>query len=151
MIQTLEIIKRRPKVLGILQIEFSTLGEDKGKNVNLPPVKIGDVVILHDQKTTQRAFWKVARVAELVEGRDGEVRGARVLVVRDVGGKSLIKIPLQKLFPLEVQANNTDSANQTGTTTDETCEANEGTTARQTKTCRTAAVVAEKKMKLIDH
>lgn len=102
MIQTLEIIKRRPKVLGILQIEFSTLGEDKGTNVNLPPVKIGDVVILHDQKTTQRAFWKVARVAELVEGRDGEVRGARVLVVRDVGGKSLIKRPLQKLFPLEV-------------------------------------------------
>ena len=52
----------------------------KGKNYTLPPVRINDVVILHDQGTSQRAFWKLARITDLIKGRDGKVRGARVLV-----------------------------------------------------------------------
>ena len=57
-------------------VDLREFHRPKNKNVILPPVKIGDIVILHDQKTTQRAFWKVTRVAELIKGRDGEVRGS---------------------------------------------------------------------------
>lgn len=53
----------------------------------LPPVRINDVVILHDQGTSQRDFWKLARITDLIRGRDGKVRGARVLV----GGKKTLR------------------------------------------------------------
>jgi len=48
----------------------------KGKNVALPPERIGDVFILHDQGTSQRAFWKLAKIRDLIKGRDGKVHGA---------------------------------------------------------------------------
>ena len=61
-------------------VELREFHRPKGKNVTLPPVRINDVVILHDQGTSQRAFWKLARITDLIKGRDGKVRGARVLV-----------------------------------------------------------------------
>ena len=46
---------------------------------------------------------KLAAVEELIVGKDKEVRGAKVRVVGK--GKSLcLNRPIQKLFPLEVQA-----------------------------------------------
>ena len=88
----------------------------KGKNVTLPPVRINDVVILHHQGTSKRAFWKLARITELIRGRDGKVRGARVLVA---GKKTPIERPLQELFPLEVHASNTESTNPNSITEDQ--------------------------------
>ena len=90
-------------------VELRKFHRPKGKNVTLPPVRINDVVILHDQGTSQRAFWKLARITDLIKGRDEKVRGARVLVA---GKKTLIERPLQELFPLEVHASNTESTNQ---------------------------------------
>ena len=130
-------------------VDLREFHRSKGKNVNLSPVKTGDVVILHDQNTTQRAFWKVAKIVELIKGRDGEVRGAKVFTVKD-GKKSQIERPLQELFPLELQASNTDST-KNGTATDATHEAHQAVPVAQTKTRRTAAVVAEERIKLIDH
>ena len=46
-----------------------------GKNLTLPPVRIGDVIV-HDQGTSQRAFWKLAKIRDLIKGRDGKVHGA---------------------------------------------------------------------------
>lgn len=129
-------------------VELREFHRPKGKNVTLPPVRINDVVILHDQGTSQRAFWKLARITDLIRGRDGKVRGARVLVA---GKKTLIERPLQELFPLEVHASNTESSNQNSSTEDEPCGVNDGVSATRTRPRRTAAVVAEEKIKLIDH
>ena len=129
-------------------VELREFHRPKGKNVTLPPVRINDVVILHDQGTSQRAFWKLARITDLIRGRDGKVRGARVLVA---GKKTLIERPLQELFPLEVHASNTESTNQNSITEDEPRRVNDGDSAAQTTPRRTAAVVAEEKIKLIDH
>ena len=96
--------------------------DPKGKNVTLPPVRINDVVILHDQGTSQRVFWKLARITDLIKGRDGKVRGARVLVV---GKKTLIERLLQELFSLEVHASNAESTNPNSITEDEPCRVNE--------------------------
>ena len=85
-------------------------------------MRINDVVILHDQGTSQRAFWKLARITDLIKGRDGKVRGARVLVV---GKKTLIERLLQELFSLEVHASNAESTNPNSITEDEPCGVNE--------------------------
>ena len=111
-------------------------------------MRINDVVILHDQGTSQRAFWKLARITDLIKGRDGKVHGARVLVA---GKKTLIERPLQELFPLEVHASNAESTNPNSITEDEPCGVNDGVSATRTRPRRTAAVVAEEKIKLIDH
>ena len=129
-------------------VDLREFHRPKGKNVTLPPVRINDVVILHDQGTSQRAFWKLARITDLIKGRDEKVRGARVLVA---GKKTLIERPLQELFPLEVHASHAESTNPNSITEDEPCGVNDGVSATQTRPRRTAAVVAEEKIKLIDH
>jgi hypothetical protein len=48
-----------------------------------------------------------ARIERLVTGRDGNVRGAQVLRVKN-GKRNLINRPLQKLYPLEIRCANTD-------------------------------------------
>ena len=129
-------------------VELREFHRPKGKNVTLPPVRINDVVILHDQGTSQRAFWKLARITDLIKGRGGKVRRARVLLA---GKKTLIERSLQELFPLEVHASNTESTNQNSSTEDEPCGVIDGVSATQTRPRRTAAVVAEEKIKLIYH
>ena len=51
----------------------------------------------------KRGNWKVAIVEELIVGRDKEVRGAKVKVTGK-GKPVYLKRPIQKLYPLEVQA-----------------------------------------------
>ena len=65
--------------------------------------------------------------------------------------KTLIERPLQDLFPLEVHASNTESTNPNSIMEDEPCGVNDGVSATWTRPRRTAAVVTEEKIKLIDH
>lgn len=62
-------------------------------------ISVGDVVVVHDEKP--RGFWKLARVEEVIPGRDGQIQGT---VVREISGgnASVLCRPLQKLYPLEV-------------------------------------------------
>ena len=72
--------------------EFHKVGvSEKG----LPLVRSGDVVIVYDQGK-KRGEWKTGIVKELILGRDGVVRGARVLVMTN--GR-----PCQHLYPVEVR------------------------------------------------
>ena len=43
-------------------------------------VGVGDLVVVCDEKTSQRGFWKMGRVEALIKGNDGQARGARVVV-----------------------------------------------------------------------
>lgn len=70
---------------------------------NSTPISTGDIVLLKDD-TAARAWWKVARVEELLKGRDDKVRAARVTLL---GGKTtqrpiVLRRPVQQLVPLEV-------------------------------------------------
>ena len=64
--------------------------------------KKGDMVTVFGQGE-KRGKWKLAVVEELIVGKDQRVRGAKV---RAAGkGKPIyLKRPLQKLYPLEIQA-----------------------------------------------
>ena len=45
-------------------------------------IKIGDVVVVHDEKI-RRVQWKLGRVVGLIEGKDGVVLGAVVRKLTD--------------------------------------------------------------------
>ena len=71
-------------------------GTDK-RNV----VEKGDVVIVH-KDNVKRGNWKMAEVTEVISGRDGEVRGAHVRMIRK--GKVVhLNRPVQKLYPTEIK------------------------------------------------
>ena len=74
--------------------------EDHGQS-RRTTVKPGDIVILKDD-LTHRIWWKLARVVELITGRDGQTRAAKVLVLNQEKKASTLRRPIQHLIPLEV-------------------------------------------------
>ena len=74
-----------------------------GRDVNAK-FKVGDIVILKNDSVA-RAFWKLAKVEELLPGRDGTVRAAIVTVPRGASSNSnqRLRRPIQHLIPTEVQ------------------------------------------------
>ena len=75
--------------------EFHKLKQQK-------PVDVAkdDVVLIHEDNV-KRGEWKMGVIEELITGKDGQVRGAKV---RKLGrGKfEILTRPLQKLYPLEI-------------------------------------------------
>ena len=59
--------------------------------------KVGDIVIIHDD--SPRVEWKIGKVIELIPGKDGEERVAKVL-----SNKSELTRATYKLYPLEINA-----------------------------------------------
>ena len=80
----------------------------KSANGNPAPVRVGDIVILKNESTS-KAFWKLAKVEELLPGNDGKIRAAIVKVPRINGKSQLLKRVVQHLIPIEVQAESTDN------------------------------------------
>ena len=50
-----------------------------------------------------RTQWRMGRVLQLVKGRDGQVRGARLKVLSKAGKQSSVHRPVQRLIPFEIQ------------------------------------------------
>ena len=80
----------------------------KSANGNPAPVRVGDIVILKNDSTS-RAFWKLAKVEELLAGNDGKIIAAIVKVPRINRKSQLLKRVIQYLIPIEVQAESTDN------------------------------------------
>ena len=75
----------------------------KGKyEGQLRTVSVGDVVIVYEENV-KWVFWKIGKVEEVIRGRDGAVRGAKVQVITK-GKLVVINRPVQKLHSLEVKA-----------------------------------------------
>ena len=72
-------------------------------------VEVGDIVLVHDNDHP-RTFWKMARVEELIRSRDNQVRGARVRVGAT---GSMLRRPVQALYPLEVHAAKAEQSTET--------------------------------------
>ena len=49
-----------------------------------------------------RGFWKLGKVEDLVVGRDGQIRGAELRIHGKEGRTTMLRRPLQRLYPLEV-------------------------------------------------
>lgn len=74
---------------------------DKNRSNNLDPVSRGDIVIVHAEGRP-RALWRLARIEDLIRGSDGQVRGATLRVNTRGARSTLLRRPLQRLYPLEI-------------------------------------------------
>jgi hypothetical protein len=63
-------------------------------------VAIGDLVLVHDENQP-RLLWRMGKVEDLIKGEDNVVRGA-VVRVQSGGGTTILRRPVQKLYPLEL-------------------------------------------------
>ena len=63
-------------------------------------IMVGDVVILQND-SSKRVFWKLALVKELLPGNDGRIRAA---VVQVAGSRGLRKRSIKHLIPIEVRS-----------------------------------------------
>ena len=63
-------------------------------------VKTGDVVVIQDDNV-KRGMWKTGIIEEVIKGKDGNIRGAKVRKIGK-GKPEILSRPLQKLFPLEI-------------------------------------------------
>ena len=68
-------------------------------------INVGDVVILHDEKLP-RHRWSLCKVVEVIPGRDGVIRGARIKIAKT---GAIVGRPLNKLYPFEVLADRGNS------------------------------------------
>ena len=88
--------------------------QGKGGSSTTSQVKVGDIVIVHD-KNSPRGFWKLAKIEDVIIGRDGKIRGAVVKQSVRNNQATLLRRPLQLLYPLEVRAQeNTQKSIQLG-------------------------------------
>lgn len=78
--------------------------------------EVGDIVLIHDD-SKPRGFWKLARVTDMITGRDGQKRGA-ILKVASSGDHETT--PLQRLYPLE-----TTQGEKTTDSTEHSCNVEE--------------------------
>ena len=69
----------------------------KGTNTSKQIIKVGDIVLVHDD--VPRSRWQLAVIEELIEGLDGYTRAAKIRTAKGTTNR-----PVAKLFPLEVSA-----------------------------------------------
>ena len=76
-----------------------TANQGNNKKPNIEP---GDIVLLKNDQT-KGCFWKLGKVVELLLGRDGNIRAAKVKVP-SARGTTVLSRPLQLLIPLEIRS-----------------------------------------------
>ena len=74
----------------------------KNSGINAETVKVGDVVLIHDDRS--RVNWKLALVTSINRGHDGFVRSANVRTANGTTNR-----PITRLHPLEIQAKEVQS------------------------------------------
>ena len=82
---------------------------DRKKKTGNNVLKQNDVVIIKDDNPTPRAKWRIGKVEELIVGKDGIVRGAKLKVNTDSGGVAYAHRPIQKLIPFEIEESTQDN------------------------------------------
>ena len=73
----------------------------KGNDTN--SIREDAVVLIKDDEPTPRTQWRMGRVLQLVKGRDGKVRGAKLKVLSKAWKPSSVHRPVQRLIPFEIQ------------------------------------------------
>ena len=72
----------------------------KQKNKLIP--ETDDVVLVYEEKVP-RQNWTLGRVINVIKGRDGEIRGAKVVIGKT---RAIVERPINKLYPIEFAKEN---------------------------------------------
>ena len=84
----------------------------KGTQSPCDPIVIRDIVLVYDQDHP-RTFWRLAKVKDLIKGSDGKIQGAIIQIGSKGGKSSILRRPIQHLYPLEVTCiDKTETVNQ---------------------------------------
>lgn len=63
---------------------------------------VGDIVFMKERGTA-RCLWRMARIEELLPGRDGKIRAAKIrLMTKETHKPTMLRRPIQLLIPTEV-------------------------------------------------
>ena len=91
---------RREYLLGLRE---NTRGQSTSERTT-EIIQQNEVVIMRDDSTA-RCHWKLARIVELLKGKDGRVRAAKICVLTapDHRRTTILQRPIQHLIPLEVR------------------------------------------------
>jgi hypothetical protein len=84
----------------------------KTKGENTRRISVGDVVLIKDDELSVRTQWRMGKVLELVKGRDGQIRGAKLKVLSKTGKQTAVFRPLQRLIPFEINENHDCTSKQ---------------------------------------
>ena len=107
-----------------------------------PEIAVGDIVILKNE-SSNRMFWKLAKVEELLPGSDGIVRSTIVKVAEADKNPRLMRRSVKHLFPIKVNANlDEDEANRQATSNTPPAPQVDCTT-QNTRPRRNAAIMAD--------
>ena len=123
-----------------------------------PTVKVGDIVILKDDNV-KRAFWKLVKVVQLLEGSDGITRATLINVSNEGCPLKILKRSTQHLIPIEVSCTESETdvppmvvVNETsGDQSEEVVNNTEDSSATQqintSRPCRQTAILGEQTRK----
>ena len=56
---------------------------------------VDDIVLICDDKRFPRNQWRLGKVEELIIGKDGNIRGAKLVVVSKSGSRSICYYPIK--------------------------------------------------------
>lgn len=73
--------------------------------ITKPDAAVGDIVVLKNEQT-KRQFWKLARICELIVGKDDNVRAAKIKVAGE--RSTILTRALKHLSPLEISCREPD-------------------------------------------
>ena len=86
-------------------------------------IQRGDIVLIKEDNL-KRNQWKMGQIENLIHGKDGVIRGAKVRTCSK-GKKDYLNRPLQKLFPLELKKEGNENGEESKNTTGERDARNE--------------------------
>ena len=110
-------------------------------------VKVGDIVILKDENV-KRVFWKLAKIVELLKGKDDIARAALINVATDNGPPKILRRSIKQLNPIEVASSEEKELYTLESSIGNTVEISESVNTdyqltHSTRPWRTAAVLGE--------
>ena len=140
----------------LLSLRENATCKSKSKS-NRANISVGDIVLVKSD-STKRAFWKIARVEELLESKDGRIRAARVKVANAERNSASLRRLIQHLVPLEIKAErvNADAEGADKVTTDQPGQLevdhlnNHEVTNQEVRPRRKAALRGEERRRLSD-
>ena len=129
-------------------LELRNAHRTKSSNNGSETIHERDVVIIHEDNK-KRSLWKLGRVKKLIKGRDGATRGAVVQTCSSKGARSILKRPVQKLYPLEVSGREGQGTPELGDAQTTVAEEDDAALETTTRPRRAAAQRAEEQRRLL--
>ena len=75
---------------------------ERKTKMNETELKLNDVVLVKDDVPTPRTKWRIGKVEQLIVGKDGQTRGAKLKMANESGKTTTAHRPVQKLIPFEI-------------------------------------------------